>query len=711
MKDNSIPRFFSHNGRQVNLLESKSDELIYAEQLMYKAKFEKALEILKSFEREKTNTPKDELSTLILKGRIYNYKEQYKKAVEFGELAYDLSQRMGDITSTIDGLLIKSYIAFLGEQDKALDLILEAEKLLNSVSGETYLNHSRQQSDFLIIKSRIYRLNDDLNKALELALHWVETREKIAEKIDISLIYWLLGDIYLYKSEPNKALDYALKSLTIQKELESQIGIASNIALVGLCYYIKGDFDQALIYCKQSLTINEMSITAKTGSLHTLGAIYKEKGELDRTLRYYTRSLSLAENEDYIEGVIYNLMGIGSTYRMKGDFYRAIDYLKRSLTLSERLNLPHGIYSSLFYLVLTNLDKNSLEQAQIYLTQLEQVSQQMESKAPTQACKIAKALMLKIKGRIRNHSEAELLLKQIVESEPITPRLYLQAIVNLCDLFLDELSMTNNPEVLDEINPLINRMSTIAENQHVYLWLTETKLLQAKLALIQMDIVEAKQLLTHAQRIAELHGLNLLAIKISSEHDNLLEQVNDWDNLKKINAPMSERIKLASFDGVIDRMQGKQAVEIPKLTPEVPVLLLIIGEGGFPLFSNQFAEKWAFEDDLISGFLSAFNSFSGELFSKGLDRAKFGEYTILMQSVEMFSICYLFKGQTYLARRKLIAFKEGIQNTTSIWETLNKFYKSSRNVELKDIPSLKSLVVEIFIKKSLDLDIFSNQID
>jgi len=40
-------------------------------------------------------------------------------------------------------------------------------------------------------------------------------------------------------------------------------------------------------------------------------------------------------------------------------------------------------------------------------------------------------------------------------------------------------------------------------------------------------------LLTKSQTIAEKYGLSRLAIKISSEHDELLKQQNVWENMNK----------------------------------------------------------------------------------------------------------------------------------------------------------------------------------
>jgi serine kinase of HPr protein (carbohydrate metabolism regulator) len=63
--------------------------------------------------------------------------------------------------------------------------------------------------------------------------------------------------------------------------------------------------------------------------------------------------------------------------------------------------------------------------------------------------------------------------------------------------------------------PLITKSLDIAEKTRKFSWLAETKLLQAKLALIQMNLEEAKFLMTQAQNIAELHGPTISVIKIN----------------------------------------------------------------------------------------------------------------------------------------------------------------------------------------------------
>jgi hypothetical protein len=144
----------------------------------------------------------------------------------------------------------------------------------------------------------------------------------------------------------------------------------------------------------------------------------------------------------------------------------------------------------------------------------------------------------------------------------------------------------------------------------------------------------------------------------------------------------------------------KPSQDTEELIDEESVLLLIISEGGVPIFSYPFIDEWKRDNEMFGSFLSAFTSFSDEFFSEEFDRARFGQYIVLLEPMPNFSVCYLFKGKTQLALQKLTKFAERIQNTTNIWETLEKFYRTNQILELKDSPSLEALVTEIFGDKT-----------
>lgn len=93
--------------------------------------------------------------------------------------------------------------------------------------------------------------------------------------------------------------------------------------------------------------------------------------------------------------------------------------------------------------------------------------------------------------------------------------------------------------------------------------------------------------------------------------------------------------------------------------------------------------------------------FIKELFSEGLDRAIFGEDTLLMKSTPLFFISYISKGNTYYALQKINAFIENIQKDENIWKKLLKYYQANRSIQLGEIPLLESLISERFLTNRL----------
>ena len=166
-------------------------------------------------------------------------------------------------------------------------------------------------------------------------------------------------------------------------------------------------------------------------------------------------------------------------------------------------------------------------------------------------------------------------------------------------------------------------------------------MLEAKLALIKFDLKSARRFLTEAQKIAESYSLKQLAMRISHEHDELLRKIKMWEQLKESEAALSERLELAGLNEQMENMVKRRMIEVPEISKEVPVMLLILTEGGNLLFSKKFMEKFSFEDDILGGFLTTINYFINEVFSEGLDRAVFGQYTLLMMSAEPNNMAFL----------------------------------------------------------------------
>jgi tetratricopeptide (TPR) repeat protein len=433
--------------------------------------------------------------------------------------------------------------------------------------------------------------------------------------------------------------------------------------------------------------------------------IYGLKGEIDRSISFYEQSLTLFKelNNKYRMAHVFN--NLSNRYKMRGELNRALECIEQAMALNRDLGRLKALAINHDILIQILIDKGDLDRAQISLQNMEQLDIELNDKYVNLTFLLDKVILLKTSLRARDRGKAEEILMQLLADENLFYENRLRALLNLCDLLLTELRMTNDFEVLDELKQFISQLLDIAEKSNSYWILSEVHLLQAKLSLLTFDIKKAQRFLIQAQKIAERFSLTQLAMKISIEHDKLLNQMSTWEQLKELKKPLAERLEVLDLNEEIDRMLNKRIIELPELADEEPVLLLIITSDGTCLFSNSFSEDFPFEEELISSFLTAFNTFSEELFSKGLDRARFGDYIILMDSVGSYSVCYLFKGQTYLAKQKLIEFSERIQEIPSIWQLLEKFYKLNQVLDIKDSKPLKSLITDIFTKRSIEMNI------
>jgi tetratricopeptide (TPR) repeat protein len=289
----------------------KPEEFSRVEELIYQAKFDKALELIEDFEKTVKKGSINQLWGLVLKGKIHCYKEQYKTAIEIGNLAHQLSQKLEHVVESVEALVIKAHVVYIGNIEESARLITDAEIGLKSFIDYSVSDYSRLQADIYLIKSIISRTKGDLNDAFRFAEQCLLIRQNLDNKIDLSSIYNQLGILYLYDSKSNLGLEYTTKSLTIQEELGNLVGITRSAYLVGMCYFTKGDFDQALKLGKQSLKNKEISVLTKVEALDLVASVYINKGQLDRAIKYRSRAAKIAQKENYNEQFLISTYGIG----------------------------------------------------------------------------------------------------------------------------------------------------------------------------------------------------------------------------------------------------------------------------------------------------------------------------------------------------------------------------------------------------------------
>ncbi|MFW9828799.1 MAG: hypothetical protein ACFFEY_14505 [Candidatus Thorarchaeota archaeon] len=419
------------------------------------------------------------------------------------------------------------------------------------------------------------------------------------------------------------------------------------------------------------------------------------KGDIQHSLELNNRAYELVKDSGKLILIAGLLNNIADKYHHLKEYDKAVEYAKKAI----ECNIEPQLITALATLIEIYISKGDIQEAKVSLNLLRERTEKLDTKRHKILYYSSKANILKSSLRARDRIKAEDIFKKLALNDSLLSEPRINAIISLCDLYLTELGITNDVKIINEIQPYIKTLLNIAEQRHLYLYLAETYLLQAKLSLLTLDLKQAKRFLTQAQKIAESYGIKRLAMKISYEHDELLRQTNIWENLKISEVSISERLKLVGLNEQMKNMLKRQMIKVPKISKEDPVMLLFLTEGGTLLFSKKFVEDFSFEDDVLGGILTTINYIINELFSEGLDRAVFGPYTLLMVPIQPFLACYIFKGDSYFAHNKIKNFADSIQKNNIIWQSLQNFLQTSKSVQLNDIPSLESMVMEIFIEK------------
>ena len=642
-------------------------ELIQVKQLIVEYKLDEAHHLIRKFEERGRHTLHDRVSGQVLNCELLLRQGLYEDLVTLAEQVYKESLRLGKNLLSVDILLLMANaLLWLKEYEKLQEIIKQGEELLNDLPQESPADYKQREAYIAWIKGRFYVDLRDYDLALKHLEHSLALREEYGTTQDIIITLGGMSRIFIFfKVDYERAIELLERGRLLSEEIGDKWCLAQ--------YF------------------------------YFMGIIHKVKGELERSISIFNQGLTIFNDLNNKLMVATVLSNIGEVYQQRGDLERALECLEQALALRYESGNSRDITTTFDFLIQILIDKGELEQAQQYLHRYEQLKNQLKDKEIDTVYLLNKALILKRSPRTRNRAKAEEILTQILENEDLDFEFILTALTNLCELLLTELRMTNDFEVLEEINPLINQLLSITESTGSYSILCETYLLQAKLSLLSFDMKKAQQFLTQAQQIAEKFGLKLLAIKISNEHDGLLKQLNMWETLKESSSSLKERMEFARLNEQMENIVQKRVLESPELSDEEPVLLIIISEGGVPMFSKIFVKDQAFEDHLFGGFISAINSFVSEKFSEGLDRAIFGEYTLLMNSVSPFLTCYVFKGQSYSAQQRIKYFIEELQKEKKVWQTFKKYQQLNMEIQVNDIPSLESLIQDIFIDKTVQL--------
>jgi tetratricopeptide (TPR) repeat protein len=441
----------------------------------------------------------------------------------------------------------------LGEMSRAMDyfqqsLVLNAEignKLGMAVCLSNIGNFHRGEWDF--------------DQAEDYFLRSLRIVKELGNKSEQARSFIYLGVLYL-RNDPDKAQETFHKALTIYHEIGNQERLARALLDIGFQYSLSGVFERGLEYLHKGKEIFE-KIGHKWGvahTSHTLGWTYQSKGELKQALKYCNQSLieyqKIDESRTYPFS-IWPQLNLGIIYYALGDSKAAYEHLTKCVTLSEEYGTVFAEVYALYYLISLSLDESNIEEGKTFLQQLKNLSTQTtssdEKKKVTwkpldvlqQFSQISEGLILKASPRLKDKVRAQEIFQQLLEKHTVVNiDITYFAMLHLCELQLFELRVSQEKDVLHGTKRLIQQLTSQVQNLSSYTYWIHALILQAKLAMVEGDLISAAKFLDQARITAEEKGLAQLMEKVSTEISQLEHQYESWKQLIQSNAPIQERL-------------------------------------------------------------------------------------------------------------------------------------------------------------------------
>jgi len=372
--------------------------------------------------------------------------------------------------------------------------------------------------------ARTYKAKGDLDQYYRFLKKTEKEYNELKSKRGIAHTNLFFGDYFKLKGEREKAAECFEKSLQFYQETDDKMMTGWSLNNCGEIYQQKGELNNALDCFKKAFRIFlelgkpiYIHMEANTNSIHfNISVIHYLKGEFDNAIEIRKELLELSRKEQLKNPEAIYLTSLAEVFLQKGMIKEANKYVKESLVIREEIGDKLGVCHSLYLLSLIAIEKNDAKSAKKYLEQLQLKVNELKSKPWNQYYQYLKALVLKMSESISKRIQAEVLLEQLLEEE-LDYKLLVDTLFSICELLIFELKESGEKKILEKIHKFVIELHNLAKMNNSYSLIIETLRLQSQLALLELEVEKAKNLLSQANIIAKERGLERLRLKISND--------------------------------------------------------------------------------------------------------------------------------------------------------------------------------------------------
>ncbi len=457
--------------------------------------------------------PHDEFEELIRKGE-HDSAENLLATLDLNELQRKQKLAMLEIERS--------------DFDKASELTLSLYEAADPSNANEYVKSVQLRALFLHKRGRLTETVDIVENFLDLYEPQLNADRELLDCF--GYIYNSYGSVLFRMGRLQPALGAYTKSLEFRAQLEDLYLVALSFGNIAIIYNEMGKYPLAEEYYKKALDqfiqggfVYESRITH-----NNLGVVYLDQGRLNEAEVHFGRSQEISDEyaDEMMKGVCLN--NLGNVARAKKEFEVAEERYLDALEIRKRIGSTFQLVYSYFYLCQNSLDQGDRELAKDYLDKLEGISgEHPENITFHQMYQSMKGSYLKGSSRQSSRFEARQIFLDLLEQETSDSNLKVGALLTTCEFLLEELktaqesdAVDEEQEILSEIAKYSDKMATVASEAGIMILDVQAKFLQAYIALSNVEVEKAKELIEEAESIAEEYGFSYFSIRSPEPEPN-----------------------------------------------------------------------------------------------------------------------------------------------------------------------------------------------
>lgn len=177
------------------------------------------------------------------------------------------------------------------------------------------------------------------------------------DSILISKCLLNLGVTYRKLNLEKEAFEYYFKALKVSEKIDDKIGVTISLNGIGNVFLNTEQYEKALYYLKKALLV-EIETGNPRGQEYghlNIGETFLKMKQYDSAYYYFDASLKLAIKHPRRESLAIKYSKFGLLYQAKGEYQKSLDYYKKSIPLFEKYNNVRYLSNTLI-----NIGKNQL---------------------------------------------------------------------------------------------------------------------------------------------------------------------------------------------------------------------------------------------------------------------------------------------------------------------------------------------------------------